>query len=232
VPQSSTKTGFQARFRSSRRERGFTIIELLVTMSVAILVIVAASMSLGSLFRADLKTGSGQVAASIRYLYSLSVLNNQSYRLVVDLESHEYWGEEMPREGRACDVFLVEKEGDSNMPDLPSRKKRGSGSSRDGSDEEGEAQVDGTFEVLKDNLLKRRRLPGRLKFTGVITAHHGDLQEEGRAEINFFPAGYVEHAYIYVGEEEDIYTIESVSLMGTAEIHREKRQPGSLFETR
>ncbi len=209
-------------------ERGFTVIELTVTLAVILMITVAASMGLGALFRADLKTGSGAVSASVRYLYSLSVLNNQSYRLVVDFDSGEYWGEELPRSGKACDVFLVEKEGDSSFPSAPREKRV---SSRD-EDEDAPEATGGGFEKLKDNLLKRRKLPGKVKFQGVITTHHSDLQTEGRVEINFFPAGYVEHAYIYVGDEDDIFTIETVPLMGTAEIHREKRQPGTLFANR
>ena len=67
---------------------------------------------------------------------------------------------------------------------------------------------------------------------GAITTHHSDVQEDGLVEINFFPAGYVEHSFIYLGEEEEVYTIESVPLMGTAEIHRERLQPSSLFANR
>ena len=209
--------------------RGFTVVELLVTMAVVIMLIVAASFSLGVLFRADLKTSAGKMAASVRYVYSLSVLNNQSYRLVLDLDNGEYWAEERPKEGRACETFLVEKEGERALPNLPTRRKKGV-SSELGEDEG--AEKSGQFERLKDNLLKKKKLPGRIKFKGAITSHHSDLQEDGLVEINFFPAGYVEHAYIYVGEEEDVYTIESVPLMGTAEIHRERLQPGSLFAKR
>ena len=73
--------------RQAKRDRGFTIVELLVTMAVILMITVAAAMSLGVLFRADLKTSGGQLSASVRYLYSLSVLNNQSYRLVIDMET-------------------------------------------------------------------------------------------------------------------------------------------------
>jgi prepilin-type N-terminal cleavage/methylation domain-containing protein len=214
----------------SRGTRGFTVIELLVTMSVIVLIIVAASLSLGVLFKADLKTSSGKVAASVRYIYSLSVLNNQSYRLVIDMENGEYWAEERPREGKACDVFLVEKEGERSVPKAPTRKKKGAKGTQGLEDEQGAGG--GQFERLKDNLLKKKKLPGRVKFMGAITTHHSDVQEEGVVEINFFPAGYVEHSFIYVGEEDEIYTIESVPLMGTAEIHRERLQPSSLFATR
>ena len=217
--------------RMNRGARGFTVIELLVTMSVIVLVIVAASLSLGVLFKADLKTSTGKVAASVRYLYSLSVLNNQSYRLVIDMENSEYWAEERPREGRACEVFLVEKEGERSVPKPPTRKKKGVSSTL-GEDESDQAESGEKFELLKDNLLKKKKLPGRVKFMGAITTHHSDLQEDGIVEINFFPAGYVEHSFIYMGEEEEVYTIESVPLMGTAEIHRERLQPSSLFANR
>ncbi len=211
--------------RKTKSGRGFTIVELLVTMAVILLITVAAAMSLGVLFRADLKTSGGQLSASVRYLYSLSVLNNQSYRLVIDLESGEYWGEERPREGRACDVYLVDKEGDKRIPDAPTRRPKGS------SDVPGEEQetATGGFEKLKDNLMRKRKLEGKIGFAGVMTSHHSDLQEDGQVEVNFFPSGYVERAFIYIGDDDTVHTIETKPLLGTAEVHRERLAPSSLF---
>ena len=62
-----------------------------------------------------------------------------------------------------------------------------------------------------------------------MTSHHSDLQDEGQVEVNFFPSGYVERAYIYIGDDDTVHTIETKPLLGTAEVHREKLQPSSLF---
>ena len=95
---------------------GFTIIELIVTMVIVALLGLAVVMPLGGLLRADLQTSLDKLAASVRYLQNLSVINNQSYRLVIDLDEDTYWAEELPKSGKACEAFLLDF--DSSEKDL------------------------------------------------------------------------------------------------------------------
>lgn len=185
------------------------------------------TIGIGNIQRADLPAQSGKIAAAVRYLYNLSVINNQSYRLVIDLESNEYWGEELPAE-TPCDVFLVESEGEKgpNMRTTQTgKKKKGKGR-----DEEEPVDRGASFQQAKDNLLTKRKLENKIEFRGVVTAHSPDRQTEGQVQINFFPSGYVEKAYIYLGYGDETYTIETRSLLGTAEIHREEMNASQLFK--
>jgi general secretion pathway protein H len=203
---------------------GFTIIELLATLVIIVVIVVGVTVAISNIQRADLPAQGGKIAAAVRYLYNLSVINNQSYRLVIDLETGEYWGEELPAES-PCDVFLVETEG-AKQPNMRSstkpRKKK--------DDDEEEEAPRAAFSQVKDNLLTKRTLENKITFTGVITSHHTELQEEGTAEINFFPSGYVEKAYIYLGYGDERITVETRSLLGTAVMHRKKLEPHTLFK--
>lgn len=205
---------------------GFTIVELLATIVIILVVAIAVTIGIANIQRADLPAQAGKIAAAVRYLYNLSVINNQSYRLVIDLKSGEYWGEELPAES-PCDVFLLDSEGDPREAAKIARqkdKKKGRG------DREGdETPQSAAFEGVKDNLLTKRSLEKKLEFRGVITAHHSELQEEGQVEVNFFPSGYVEKAYIYLGSGDVVFTIETRPLLGSVRIHREELEPSTLF---
>jgi hypothetical protein len=202
-----------------------------VVLLITVVVLTALFVSVGGLFRADLKTSSGQIAASVRYLYNLSVMNNRAYRLVIDLESGTFWGEELDAADEACDAFLVEGDEDAR----PKKKARSVRSKRRGEgqpeDEEGAKQA--PFAQVKDNLLTKRQIGTRIKFHGVITSHDKEPKTEGQAVVHFFPKGYVEHAYIYLGEEEDEdqYTIETRPLLGTAVVHRERLSENSFGDS-
>ena len=211
-----------------RGRGGFTIVELLATIVIILVIATAVTIGIGNIQRADLPAQAGKIAAAVRYLYNLSVINNQSYRLVIDLKSGEYWGEEMPSES-PCEVFLVETEGDPKAAAKLERQKGKKRKKGDRGDDEESAPPAAAFETVKDNMLTKRALEKRLEFRGVITGHHADLQEEGQVEVNFFPSGYVEKAYIYLGTGDVTYTIETRPLLGSVRIHKEKLEPASLF---
>jgi hypothetical protein len=207
-------------------ETGFTIVELVVVMSIVLLVVAGATAAAGRLFAADLSQGAGQFASSVRYLYSLSVLNNRSYRLMVDLDSEEYWGEEVASSDAVCGAILVEKEGKHVADNV----RRGTDRPTRSEEEEGERATDLAFEIVKDNLLTRRRLPARVGFLQAITGHHSEVQETGQVAIHFFPAGHVEHAWVYLGDEDETFTITTRPLMGTAEVHAEELRAEDFFD--
>ena len=212
--------------RTHSTQTGFTIVELVVVMSIVLLVVIGATAAAGRLFAADLSQGAGQFASSVRYLYSLSVLNNRSYRLVVDLDAEEYWGEEIASADSVCGAVLVEKEGE----EVADNVRRGLDRPTSTDSEEEERTTDSSFEIAKDNLLTRRRLPSRVGFVQAMTGHHVEMQESGQIAIHFFPAGFVEHAWIYLGDEEETFTVTTRSLMGTAEVHTEELRPEDFFD--
>ncbi|MEE2779543.1 MAG: prepilin-type N-terminal cleavage/methylation domain-containing protein [Myxococcota bacterium] len=173
-------------------KRGFTLIELVITLAIGLMVIGLVTMGINNIRRADLKAGSGMMAGAMRYLYNLAVINNTPYRLVIDMDEGAFWGEEM-RTDDPCARYLPEA-GDDDLK----RDKEDRGL------EEGEdpTAAQGGYSRTKDNLLSTRKLPLGIQVTGVITSHHRSVQSEGRAAIHFFPGGYAERAMIWLGERE------------------------------
>jgi len=205
--------------------------ELMGVIFVIILVSAATVGTLQNVSKAGITTSASQVAVAIRYLYDLSVLNNRSYRLVIDMENNAYWGEEIDTTGSACGAGLLPSDEERRFGASTKTKTRKNLTVAPMSDEDDEAKkttASGT--ALKDNLLKRRDLPKGTSFSGVMSSHQDDLVESGRGEVYFFPGGYVEKAYIYLKRNDDEYTVETQPLRGMGIVHHEGLDPRDLMD--
>ncbi len=200
--------------------RGFTLIELGVTLVILVMVITLVGISIANIRRADLKATSGMMAGAMRYLYNLAVINNTAYRLVVDMDEGSFWGEALDTDD-PCARYLPEVGETLESPDedeergepvdpREEKRERAAGRSDASLAAIGElmaaaapppAQGSG-FKKPKDNLLSERKLPKGIVVTGAITSHHEALQTEGRVAVHFFPGGYAERAWIWLGEQD------------------------------
>jgi len=205
-----------------RKAKGFTLIELVVSMAIGLLVISLVTMAITNIRRADLKASSGMMAGAMRYLYNLAVINNTPYRLVIDMDAGKFWGEEMDTDD-PCKRYLP----------APGEELLGGEEQRIGADEDAPPAT--AYKKPKDNLLSERSLPRGIVVTGVLTSHHRDAQREGRAAIHFFPGGYAERAYVWLGEQdgpeaepEEIVTLDLDGLMGHVKRHYEVLEESSF----
>ena len=117
----------RARKTATHHRHGFTLIELGVTIAIAALVMGAVAFSISNIRRADLNKTSGIIAASMRYLYNLAVINRTTYRLVIDLDEGKFWGEELASDD-PCDRYLpdAQEEGiDLSRAEKRKKKRRG-----------------------------------------------------------------------------------------------------------
>ncbi len=197
--------------RAAAGQAGFTLIELAVTLTIMVLVIGLVTMSISNIRRADLKASGGMLAAAMRYTYNLAVINGTPYRLVLDLGTSEFWGEELQTED-PCARYLPE-EGELTGEAEQDDEERGAVVAKPKTtevqlDETGQPIVSADetrgamgYQRKKDNLLSKRALPKGIRITGVITSHHTAQQTDGRVAIHFFPGGYAEKAWVWLGEE-------------------------------
>jgi prepilin-type N-terminal cleavage/methylation domain-containing protein len=110
----------------NRCARAFTLIELMAVMAIMGILAMGVMVSVGTLDFARLKTASSQVAGAVRYLQNLAVLNNTYYRLVVDLGSGKYHGEEIKLSDSLCTPFRTVGE-DEEKPESPVETLAGGG---------------------------------------------------------------------------------------------------------
>ena len=223
------RAGFDGRRAFSGR-RGFTLIELIVSITIGLIVMALVTVSINNIRRADLKKSSGMMSSAMRYLYNLAVINNTPYRMVIDMEKGAFWGEAMETDD-PCNRYLP---AEGEEMGLAGTKDRLSGEGVPGLDEQEVANTSG-YRKPKDNLLSERELPRGIVITGILTSHHREAQREGRAAIHFFPGGYAERAYVWLGEQdspeedpEEMVTLDLDGLMGSVKRHNEALDESSF----
>lgn len=189
-----------------RRERGFTLIELIVVVVIILLVTAAVATGVNRIRGASVQAEAGKVTAAVRYLFNLAVVSGRNQRLVIDLDARTWWGEEQTSND-PCESFLLPGEAEEEDEGDPKAPK---------------ALHSGGFEASKSQLLQKTELDKGVKFAGVFTTHDDAPLEKGMAYINFFPNGTTEHALVQLTGDDDWATVEVHALQGTATLHNDK----------
>ena len=208
-------------------------------IAIGSILVGSVTVAIANIRTADLKSATGMMAGAMRYMYNLAVINNRPYRLVIDMDESKFWGEELQTED-PCARFLPEGDPVAEESD---RKKEAEESGKE-PDDLGPRGLDPRrrvassspgYQAAKDNLLSQRALPKGILVTGVMTSNHEGPREEGRVAIHFFPGGYAEQAYVWLGKEpepdeepEALVTLSLDSLMGRVRRHKEALSPSSF----
>ena len=224
------RAGFDGK-RALRGARGFTLIELIVSITIGLIVIALITVSINNIRRADLKKSSGMMSSAMRYLYNLAVINNTPYRMVIDMDKGAFWGEALETDD-PCNRYLPEEGEEMGVAEADGRIGVAGEPGLEGE----EVQSSAGYRKQKDNLLSERELPRGIVITGILTSHHRDAQREGRAAIHFFPGGYAERAYVWLGEQdspeeeaEEMVTLDLDGLMGSVKRHNEVLEESSFI---
>ncbi len=215
---------------NERAAVGYTLLEMLAVIAVVLVAGVAVVAGVASVRKASLTTSAARVAAAVRYLYDLAVLNNRPYRLVVDLDGQSFRGEPVQD---ACGAALLPSDeerrfgvGSPVEPEAtPREPDRAAG-------EEGAGETEPRRIRPKENLLGKQVLPEGIAFAAVMTSHQDEPVEAGEAEVFFFPDGYVEKALIYLKKGDATYTVETIPLKGIGVVHAEELDPRLAMEGR
>jgi prepilin-type N-terminal cleavage/methylation domain-containing protein len=218
----------------TRPDRAFTLLELIAAIAIVLILVGVVVMNVRSIRDADLNASSGRLSAMVRYLFDMSVLKNRTYRLVVDLGENAYWGEAVATGGGGCGAGLLPGEDERKFgiqaPGGAAGTGMGTGTGTGVAGPGNEASPVGGGAAAADDLLTPEKLPKGISFAGVMTSHQDELTEEGKAEVYFFPGGYVEHAYIFLKYEDKQYTVETLPLRGAGKVHTEAKDPRDLLD--
>ncbi len=209
--------------------RGFTILELMGVLALAALLITTVTLSVRNVTKAELRSNANRLAATMRSTFTKAVTRNLYLRLVLDLESGEYWVEQAENRfliGAAKEEDELKdrlEEGDDKWKQAAKVLELGGGYRIDNApgmakEDDPESGVPRMHRVpateSKDTVVKRETLSRNLSFDGVMTGHQREVREEGNAYIYFFPNGMVERAYIYIGDGTKTFTIMTQPLTG------------------
>jgi len=235
---------------------GYTLIELSAVLAIALALMLAGVATIRSVRKAGISTAAQRLSASVRYLADLAVVTNRPYRLVLDLSAGAWWGEPADPSQGCGTALLPSREEMREQGKSPTEETSGEplalptasmlaqalaspqgiasllqGGAPAAAPPEGPPPEEGTRPKGEGpRLLKRTELAKGLEVFRVMTSHQMEPTEEGKAEVYFFPSGYVEAAYLYLRRDDEVYTVETIPLMGTARVHHEELDPGDLLD--
>jgi general secretion pathway protein H len=222
--------------RSRTRERGFTLIEVSISLGIAAVLFAAVTLSIGSITGAKAKASAAELAGTIRSLYDTAALSGKTCRLVFELADPKAEEGEPTRYRAECAAGNVttSRDRDTMLRDEAREQedsKRRGGSrrsfSRDSEDEPGldeilaqeENRVENAarFSAFTAEELKPRELPSGVTVS-VWTRHQREALDKGVAYLYFFPQGYTEKAQVYVRQGDNVWTLAVSPLTGKVEI--------------
>ena len=200
-------TAMATRMRNSRFQRGMTLMEVVVVIAVVGFIAVAMTAAIGGIFGARLDAGANKLSGMARYAYSRALLTGKVHRLVVDLEAGTYRLEEV-EDKKDCSVlnFRADEEKKETIDeDDPVALM---------------AALAGTS--IKDAKVRTEKLDAGVQFTGIFTRHNSNVVEEGSESIHFFPDGTAEKAFVWLTDDNEVFTVEITALQGTGVVHDEE----------
>lgn len=194
--------------RGSSKNAGFTLIEIVVVITIVASMMGIVATFVGDSERAEIKKLSTRLVASVLFAYNEAASKNHIHRLVFDLEDQAYWLEAGP------EVFVL---GQKNTDKKKVKDKEDGAKNADVLAPDEEATVDGSdaekaaspakapaeeFSPVDSFDFKKVILDSGIKFRDVYVGHQEAPVESGKAYLYFFPNGQTEVAVIHLGNED------------------------------
>jgi general secretion pathway protein H len=236
---------------SRRHERGLTLIELVVAMSIVTLLVTLTVVSADAITGQKAKSATGELAGTIRSLYDTASLTGKTCRLAFELpgERDEDGSvkvsaecaqgavttsrdrEEVLREARdESDRLARETDRDRRRREDEERDRL----SRDDDDknlqdlmaeEKERVEAAARFQGFQSSQVKPRAFPSNVRIS-VWTRHQREPVRSGLAYLYFFPQGFTEQAQIVVRQGGNAWTLSVSPLTGkTSVVDRELEAP-------
>jgi type II secretory pathway pseudopilin PulG len=206
--------------RRVRSAAGITLIELVIVTSLLALMVAILIPSVSNITGANLKMAASKLAGTIRYTYDLAARKNTAFRVVFDLDEHQYWVES------SSDRFVLDREktdvrdGMLNIEEEDERRSRRFVSrSFIESGAMWEPKKRASFSDFAGPLTPKVPLPKDIEFQDVWVAHQTERVTGGHAYLYCFPTGMTERAMIHLVEDnEDTFSLQVEALTGSVKV--------------
>ena len=169
---------------SKSPEGGFSLIEILVGLTLIALVTAVMIPGTASIFRANLDSYARRAASMFRESRDYAILMNRVVRIAIDLDKQQYWIEDAPA------TFLLPQKSAVPLADMSDEEK------------EREKKKQQQFRMTKDIVKAKIDVPNGLRIHAVISPRSTKVITEGIAEIYYFPHGVAEPAVIQLEDVE------------------------------
>lgn len=186
-----------------RAQRGLTLIELMVTIALVMVFLVVGAVSLGTIGVADADTTADTMASAMRYVSTLAVHNNKTYRMVIDMTpdplrvNGQRWWVEYAGSDDPCARFVPDDaDPPKNATDVADLDEAPEDEALDAP-----VTVDASYTAADDNDLLFGKFEPETTVSAVMTAHHREPQTDGKVAIYFYPNGNAERAWIWVARD-------------------------------
>lgn len=196
-----------------RRPRGMTLVEILIVLGLVALLTGGAMAGFGQFSSARLRQGATTISGAVNVAYARANATSRVVRLVMDIETGNYWLEESP-----TPAFV-------KRPD-PDKLSRTQGQAED----EAEAEIKSVltepklakpeFKAVSElgmaaSLAAKgpKVLPDGIKFASVQTTHDAGAKTAGKAYLYFWPGGQTERAVIALGRVKGDESREHLSVL-------------------
>lgn len=225
-------------YKGARRQpQGMTLIEVMIVLLIIAGLVVASVGLFNNISKAQLKGQALRLSGYIKYAYGQSAIQQKYYRLVIDVNTNEYWVEVAQSKDVGVPSPPPEPELLTGPPNgVPQGVNSFGGPSGPSGYEQGDAEAGAfglqrpKFEAAQERLAKRRELQGGVKFLSVTKSYDEGPIEAGRAFITFYPSGFVDRSQIVIQDENGAtMTLELQPLTGKVDLFVGEREADREF---
>lgn len=176
IKQSSSEQGFMF------NEEGFTLLEVLVTISLIAIISAIVIPDIGQIFRESLEAYARKSSNLFREARDHALLTSRVVRVRFDLDEQKYWVEE------ADGYFLL-----PTKKSLEERERK-----LERLSEEEKSEFSDPFRMVDSITRRKTPVPDGIRVSGMLTPRSAELLEEGIGEFYYFPHGAAENAIIHI----------------------------------